>query len=145
MLGVALLPHWLRSMGVRRRAAPMSVLTQLHMPAQNSVVGHRMEGGTVLEARLLSGQRPCDDTHAQDVCCSLGPGSSGPLVVHDGSARGPHNGALGAGQAYAMTEASHQMTSNPLPHRGPHKPGTVGRAQGSVEVRRIPQRSIRDI
>ena len=26
-------------------------------------------------------------------------------------------------QAYAMTEASHQMTSNPLPKHGPHKPG----------------------
>ena len=37
-------------------------------------------------------------------------------------------------QAYAMTEASHQMTSNPLPKHGPHKPGTVGRAQGSVKV-----------
>lgn len=37
-------------------------------------------------------------------------------------------------QAYAMTEASHQMTSNPLPANGPHKPGTVGTAQGSVQV-----------
>lgn len=37
-------------------------------------------------------------------------------------------------QAYAMTEASHQMTSNPLPKHGPHKPGTVGIAQGSVKV-----------
>jgi acyl-CoA synthetase (AMP-forming)/AMP-acid ligase II len=37
-------------------------------------------------------------------------------------------------QAYAMTEASHQMTSNPLPSKGPHKAGTVGRAQGSVRV-----------
>ena len=37
-------------------------------------------------------------------------------------------------QAYAMTEASHQMTSNPLPKHGPHKAGTVGRAQGSVKV-----------
>ena len=36
--------------------------------------------------------------------------------------------------AYAMTEASHQMTSNPLPKHGPHKPGSVGRAQGSVKV-----------
>ena len=26
-------------------------------------------------------------------------------------------------QAYAMTEASHQMTSNPLPKHGAHKPG----------------------
>ena len=30
---------------------------------------------------------------------------------------------LGYMQAYAMTEASHQMTSNPLPKHGPHKPG----------------------
>lgn len=37
-------------------------------------------------------------------------------------------------QAYAMTEASHQMTSNPLPKHGLHKPGSVGRAQGSVKV-----------
>ena len=37
-------------------------------------------------------------------------------------------------QAYAMTEASHQMTSNPLPKHGARKPGTVGRAQGSVKV-----------
>ena len=33
-----------------------------------------------------------------------------------------------------MTEASHQMTSNPLPAHGPRRPGTVGRAQGSVQV-----------
>jgi acyl-CoA synthetase (AMP-forming)/AMP-acid ligase II len=31
-------------------------------------------------------------------------------------------------EAYAMTEAAHQMTSNPLPKHGPHKPGSVGRA-----------------
>lgn len=37
-------------------------------------------------------------------------------------------------EAYAMTEASHQMTSNPLPQSGPHKPGSVGMAQGSVKV-----------
>lgn len=37
-------------------------------------------------------------------------------------------------EAYAMSEASHQMTSNPLPKNGPRKPGSVGRAQGSVEV-----------
>ena len=44
-------------------------------------------------------------------------------------------GLMGGGaQAYAMTEASHQMTSNPLPKNGPHKAGTVGRAQGSVQV-----------
>jgi len=30
-------------------------------------------------------------------------------------------------EAYAMTEASHQMCSNPLPKNGPHKPGSVGR------------------
>lgn len=33
-----------------------------------------------------------------------------------------------------MTEASHQMTSNPLPKHGPHKAGTVGKAQGGVRV-----------
>ncbi|KAI9480508.1 MAG: hypothetical protein EXX96DRAFT_481277 [Benjaminiella poitrasii] len=36
-------------------------------------------------------------------------------------------------EAYAMTEASHQMTSNPLPHRGQHKAGSVGLGQG-VEI-----------
>lgn len=36
-------------------------------------------------------------------------------------------------EAYAMTEASHQMTSNPLPERGDRKPGTVGIGQ-NVEV-----------
>jgi acyl-CoA synthetase (AMP-forming)/AMP-acid ligase II len=36
-------------------------------------------------------------------------------------------------EAYAMTEAAHQMTSNPLPHVGKRKPGTVGLGQG-VEV-----------
>ena len=36
-------------------------------------------------------------------------------------------------EAYAMTEAAHQMTSNPLPPR-PRKPGSVGIEQG-VEVR----------
>jgi len=30
-------------------------------------------------------------------------------------------------EAYAMTEACHQMTSNPLPTDGPHKPGSVGK------------------
>jgi len=33
-------------------------------------------------------------------------------------------------EAYAMTEASHMMTSNPLPHHGVHKPGSVGKAAG---------------
>lgn len=37
-------------------------------------------------------------------------------------------------EAYAMTEAAHQMTSNPLPHRGQRKPGSVGLGQG-VEIR----------
>ena len=32
-------------------------------------------------------------------------------------------------EAYAMTEAAHQMTSNPLPP-APRKPGSVGRSQG---------------
>lgn len=30
-------------------------------------------------------------------------------------------------EAYAMTENAHQMTSNPLPKYGPHKPGSVGK------------------
>lgn len=33
-------------------------------------------------------------------------------------------------EAYAMTEASHQMTSNPLPEDGPRKPGSVGKPAG---------------
>lgn len=33
-------------------------------------------------------------------------------------------------EAYAMTEAAHQMTSNPLPEEGPHKAGTVGKPTG---------------
>ncbi|CAL5029189.1 unnamed protein product [Urochloa decumbens] len=37
-------------------------------------------------------------------------------------------------EAYAMTEASHLMTSNPLPEDGPHKPGSVGRPVGSMEM-----------
>jgi len=36
-------------------------------------------------------------------------------------------------EAYAMSEAAHQMTSNPLPKNGPRKPGTVGRAM-NVQV-----------
>lgn len=36
-------------------------------------------------------------------------------------------------EAYAMTEAAHQMTSNPLPENGVSKPGSVGLGQG-VEV-----------
>ncbi|CAD5193061.1 unnamed protein product [Musa acuminata subsp. malaccensis] len=33
-------------------------------------------------------------------------------------------------EAYAMTEAAHQMASNPLPDDGPRKPGAVGRPTG---------------
>eukprot|EP00475_Leptophrys_vorax_P010322 TRINITY_DN16944_c0_g2_i2.p2 TRINITY_DN16944_c0_g2~~TRINITY_DN16944_c0_g2_i2.p2 ORF type:complete len:299 (+),score=5.02 TRINITY_DN16944_c0_g2_i2:103-897(+) len=33
-------------------------------------------------------------------------------------------------EAYAMTEASHQMTANPLPTRGARKPGSVGLPTG---------------
>uniref|UniRef100_A0ACD5Y942 Uncharacterized protein n=1 Tax=Avena sativa TaxID=4498 RepID=A0ACD5Y942_AVESA len=44
--------------------------------------------------------------------------------------------ALGAPvlEAYAMTEASHMMTSNPLPQDGPQKPGSVGRPAGRMEL-----------
>ncbi|RPB28513.1 o-succinylbenzoate-CoA ligase [Terfezia boudieri ATCC MYA-4762] len=37
-------------------------------------------------------------------------------------------------EAYAMTEAAHQMTSNPLPTNGPRYPGSVGKGMG-VSVR----------
>ncbi|KAL8095898.1 hypothetical protein AgCh_037038 [Apium graveolens] len=33
-------------------------------------------------------------------------------------------------EAYAMTEATHLMCSNPLPENGPHIPGSVGKAVG---------------
>src|SRR5262245_35895215 len=36
-------------------------------------------------------------------------------------------------EAYGMTEASHQMSSNPLPANGARKPGSVGRGTG-VEI-----------
>lgn len=36
-------------------------------------------------------------------------------------------------EAYAMTEAAHQMSSNPLPKYGPRKPGSVGRGT-NVEI-----------
>lgn len=37
-------------------------------------------------------------------------------------------------EAYAMTEAAHQMTSNPLPQDGERKPGSVGKPQGGVSL-----------
>lgn len=37
-------------------------------------------------------------------------------------------------EAYAMTEAAHQMTSSPLPKHGERKAGSVGTAQGVVKV-----------
>ena len=37
-------------------------------------------------------------------------------------------------EAYAMTEASHQITSNPLPP-APHVPGSVGIPHGDIEIR----------
>jgi len=45
-------------------------------------------------------------------------------------------GMLGAPllSAYGMTETTHQATSEPLPQRGPHKPGSVGHATG-VDLR----------
>ncbi|OMP83054.1 putative peroxisomal-coenzyme A synthetase [Diplodia seriata] len=38
-------------------------------------------------------------------------------------------------EAYAMTEAAHQMCSNPLPRGGARVPGSVGTPQGGVEMR----------
>ena len=69
-----------------------------------------------------------DISNALRYCC---------MVVHQDShsnATTPVDIPLVPSAAYAMTEASHQMTSNPLPKHGPHKPGSVGRAQGSVKV-----------
>ncbi len=47
-------------------------------------------------------------------------------------------------EAYAMTEASHQMSSNPLPEDGGHKPGSVGKPVGQemavLDVNGVPQR-----
>ena len=45
-----------------------------------------------------------------------------PQVLHD------LESAFGAPvlEAYGMTEAAHQMASNPLPEKGPHIPGSVG-------------------
>lgn len=37
-------------------------------------------------------------------------------------------------EAYAMTEATHLMTSNPLPEDGPHKAGSVGKPVGQEMV-----------
>ncbi|XP_004514748.1 oxalate--CoA ligase-like [Cicer arietinum] len=37
-------------------------------------------------------------------------------------------------EAYAMTEASHLMSSNPLPEDGPHKAGSVGKPVGQEMV-----------
>eukprot|EP00475_Leptophrys_vorax_P015660 TRINITY_DN21963_c0_g1_i1.p1 TRINITY_DN21963_c0_g1~~TRINITY_DN21963_c0_g1_i1.p1 ORF type:complete len:564 (+),score=135.50 TRINITY_DN21963_c0_g1_i1:76-1692(+) len=37
-------------------------------------------------------------------------------------------------EAYAMTEAAHQMTSNPLPEFGPRKAGSVGKANKNLEL-----------
>ncbi|KAA8492212.1 Oxalate--CoA ligase [Porphyridium purpureum] len=37
-------------------------------------------------------------------------------------------------EAYGMTEAAHQMASNPLPSHGVRKPGSVGPPQGSVSI-----------
>ena len=43
-------------------------------------------------------------------------------------------------ESYAMTEACHQMASNPLPKNGPHKPGSVGRGT-NVEICILPEDS----
>ncbi|CAM0901649.1 unnamed protein product [Alopecurus aequalis] len=43
-------------------------------------------------------------------------------------------------EAYAMTEASHMMTSNPLPQDGARKPGSVGRPAGEMELAVLDER-----
>lgn len=56
------------------------------------------------------------------------------LLTHLIPRLSPHTCQVPVLEAYAMSEASHQMTSNPLPKFGPRKPGSVGKAQGSVQV-----------
>ena len=38
-------------------------------------------------------------------------------------------------ESYGMTEATHQISSNPLPHKGARRPGSVGVPQGGVEIK----------
>ena len=53
-------------------------------------------------------------------------------VLHTATAQAMER-AFGAPvlSAYGMTETTHQTTSEPLPARGPRKPGSVGRATGA--------------
>ncbi|MGW3626707.1 FadD7 family fatty acid--CoA ligase [Streptomyces sp. NPDC000880] len=76
------------------------------------------------------------------------PGPQGPPLKFVRSCSAPLNTAtqralertLGAPllSAYGMTEATHQSTSEPLPHQGPLKHGSVGRPTG-VDVRVVDQ------
>jgi acyl-CoA synthetase (AMP-forming)/AMP-acid ligase II len=73
----------------------------------------------LLLARAKAGSRPPGAEHLRFIrSCSA---SLPPQVMHDLEA------AFGAPvlEAYGMTEAAHQMASNPLPP-SPHKPGSVG-------------------
>lgn len=83
-----------------------------------------------IHSMLLSSRRPAQQPPLRFIrSCSS---SLAPSVFH------ALEEAFGAPvlEAYAMTEAAHQMTSNPLPHRGQRRPGSVGIGQG-VEVRII--------
>ncbi|HYB95482.1 MAG TPA: acyl--CoA ligase [Vicinamibacterales bacterium] len=75
----------------------------------------------LLLARVKPGQpRPAGAEKLRFIrSCSA---SLPPQVLHD------LESAFGAPvlEAYGMTEAAHQMASNPLPENGPHLPGSVG-------------------
>ncbi len=75
----------------------------------------------LLLARVKTGQpKPAGAAKLRFIrSCSA---SLPPQVLHD------LESAFGAPvlEAYGMTEAAHQMASNPLPENGPHLPGSVG-------------------
>jgi acyl-CoA synthetase (AMP-forming)/AMP-acid ligase II len=120
-------------------------------------------GGAVVTPRRLTPRRYWQQVAAHGVTwVSAGPTIHQVLIEH-GTARVPSfrfvrscSSALSPGlmerlemiyeapvlEAYGMTEASHQMTSNPLPPR-PHPPGSVGIPAGA-EVR-IVDKAGRDV
>jgi acyl-CoA synthetase (AMP-forming)/AMP-acid ligase II len=120
-------------------------------------------GGAVVTPRRLTPRRYWQQVAAQGVTwVSAGPTIHQVLIEH-GTARVPSfrfvrscSSALSPGlmerleviyeapvlEAYGMTEASHQMTSNPLPPRQ-HRPGSVGIPAGA-EVR-IVDKAGRDV
>ena len=81
----------------------------------------------LLIARSKEGQRPAGAENLRFIrSCSA---SLSPQLLSDMEAR------FGAPvlEAYGMTEAAHQMASNPLPP-DPHKPGSVGPNTGTTQI-----------